>query len=298
MADLADAVEIAGSLGERFRQEPGPQTTRNHERRLNRHNIIGVCISATDYAGACDAIMAAAAAKRPLTVTALAVHGVMTGALSRQHSYRLNALDLVLPDGQPVRWALNLLFKTHLRDRVYGPSLMLHVCERAEMSGLSVGLYGNRPEVLEDLRLQLLTRFPRLRVAVAIPSRFGRVTPDEQAELARRIASSGADFLFVSLGCPRQEVWLYENRARLNIPLIAVGAAFDFHAKHLPQAPRCMQDRGLEWLFRLRHEPRRLWRRYVLLNPLFLTLLLLQLFGLHVARNPPPPHAIKYEGYA
>ncbi len=298
MADLADVVKDVASLGESPRHEPAAQPTRNDERRLSRHNVIGVCVSATDYAGACDVIMAAAVAKRPLTVTALAVHGVMTGALSRQHRYRLNALDMVLPDGQPVRWALNLLFKTHLRDRVYGPSLMLHVCERAEISGLSVGLYGNRPEVLDDLRLELLTRFPRLRVAIAIPSRFARVTPDEQAELARRIASTGADVLFVSLGCPRQEVWLYENRARLNMPLIAVGAAFDFHARRLPQAPRWMQDRGLEWLFRLFHEPHRLWRRYVLLNPLFLSLLALQFLGLRTPESVESGSIATYQGYA
>jgi N-acetylglucosaminyldiphosphoundecaprenol N-acetyl-beta-D-mannosaminyltransferase len=266
--------------------------------RFYRHKVIGVRVSAMDYASACEAITDAAAAKQALTVTALAVHGVMTGVLSRQHRYRLNALDMVLPDGQPVRWALNLLFRTNLRDRVYGPNLMLRICERAEMLGLSVGLYGNRPEVLEDLRLQLLTRFPRLRLAAVMPSRFARVSPDEQAELARRIAASGVDLLFVGLGCPRQEIWLYENRSQLDMPLIAVGAAFDFHAKRLSQAPGWMQDCGLEWLFRLWHEPRRLWRRYVLLNPLFLSLLALQFLGQLLTGRVESGESVQYEGYA
>jgi exopolysaccharide biosynthesis WecB/TagA/CpsF family protein len=266
--------------------------------RLANHDVIGVGVSAMDYAGACQAILQAAREKEPLTVTALAVHGVMTGVLSREHRQRLNALDMVLPDGQPVRWALNLLFGAALTDRVYGPTLMLRVCEGAAALGLSVGLYGNKPDVLEDLRRNLTARFPNLRVAVVMPSKFGRVSPDAQSELARRIGASGADLLFVGLGCPRQEVWLYENRAKLNMPTIAVGAAFDFHASRLPQAPRWMQDRGLEWLFRLRQEPRRLWRRYVLLNPLFVSLLALQWLGLRPRARDDRDHAVPYEGYA
>ncbi len=261
------------------------------------HSIIGVDIAVLDYAEACEAIIAAAAMKRSLTVTALAVHGVMTGVLSIDHRSRLNALDMALPDGQPVRWALNLVYRAGLRDRVYGPNLMLRVCAQAESLGLSVGLYGNRSEVLEDLRLNLQVRFPRLRLAAIIPSRFGRVSPDVQAELAQSLRATGADLMFVGLGCPRQEVWLFENRARLDMPLIAVGAAFDFHAKRAAQAPRWMQDSGLEWLFRLYHEPRRLWRRYVLLNPLFLCLLALQLLGLNRSRSVEPGD-VKYEGFA
>jgi len=195
--------------------------------RLSSHDVVGIGISAINYDGACEAIVAAAAAKQPLTVTALAVHGVMTGVLNPQHRQRLNALDMVLPDGQPVRWALNLLFQAGLPDRVYGPNLMLRVCERAAALGLSVGLYGSKPEVLEDLRRNLLARFPGLRLAAVMPSRFRRVSPGEQTDLARQIEASGADLLFVGLGCPRQEVWLYENRANLNMPTIAVGAGLD-----------------------------------------------------------------------
>jgi len=265
--------------------------------KLHNREIIGVGISSMDYAGACEAIVAAAAAKRPLTVTALAVHGVMTGALNRQHRQRLNTLDMVLPDGQPVRWALNLLFRAGLPDRVYGPNLMLRVCERAAAAGLSIGLYGSKPEVLDDLHRNLIVRFPTLRVATVMPSRFGRVSPDQQLEVARQIEANGTDILFVGLGCPRQEVWLYENRMKLNMPTIAVGAAFDFHAKRLAQAPRWMQDYGLEWLFRLWHEPRRLWRRYLLLNPLFVSLLALQFLGLHPASRA-DQDVVTYEGYA
>ena len=172
------------------------------ERHLRAHYLIGVKLIASDYNGVSEAIVTAAEAKRSLTVSALAVHGVMMGALDQQHKQRLNTLDINVPDGQPVRWALNLLFRADVRDRVYGPTLMLRICQRAEHLGLSVGLYGNRPEVLEDLRLQLLSRFPRLRLAAVLPSRFGKISPEEQAELAKSIAGSGADLLFVGLGLP------------------------------------------------------------------------------------------------
>ena len=266
--------------------------------RLNNWNVIGVGVSAMNYETACGEIMAAAVARQPLTVTALAVHGVMTGALDRQHRRRLNALDMVLPDGQPVRWALNLLFGTALSDRVYGPTLMLHVCEHAQMMRLSIGLYGNKQDVLNDLRRELLARFPDLSIKCATPSRFGRVLPEEQSLLASEIAASGVDILFIGLGCPRQETWLYENRNLLSMPMIAVGAAFDFHANRLAQAPRWMQDRGLEWLFRLWHEPRRLWQRYMLLNPLFVSLLALQFLGVHRVSQSDEGGAMPYEGYA
>ena len=213
--------------------------------------------------------------------------------LDRRHRRRLNELDMVLPDGQPVRWALNLLFHTALTDRVYGPNLMLRLCERAQAMGFSVGLYGNRPDVLEDLRANLLARFPALRLAALTPSRFGRVSREEQGAIARQIAASNTDLLFVSLGCPRQEIWLYENRPLLSMPMVAVGAAFDFHAKRLAQAPQWMQDRGLEWLYRLRQEPRRLWWRYAVLNPVFLGLLALQLLGLRQPRGKDEGGAIR-----
>lgn len=264
---------------------------------MRRRNLLGVEVCATDYAEACDAIRRAAEERRPFAVTALAVHGIMTGALDAAHRSRLNALDMVVPDGQPVRWGLNALYGDRLRDRVCGPQLMLDVCAMAQARGLAIGFYGNRRPVLDELERNLRARFPRLRVAAAIPSRFGRVAPEEQADLARQIEASGVQILFVGLGCPRQEVWVFENRLRLPLPILAVGAAFDFHANRLPLAPQWMQDRGLEWAFRLYHEPRRLWRRYLLLNPLYLTMLVAQKLGLRrVPANAGGP--VQYEGYA
>lgn len=241
-----------------------------------KKNVIGVRVNAVDYEAAVDQIISAAKVGQPLAVSALAVHGVMTGVLDQTHRYRLNHLDLVLPDGQPVRWALNWLHRANLSDRVYGPTLMLKVCQEAAKQGLSIYLYGSRPEVINNLEENLGATFPALQIAGSQPSRFRQVSFEEKLQIAQQIRRSGATITFVGLGCPRQETWVYEYRELLPMPLLAVGAAFDFHAGLLPQAPAGMQKHGLEWLYRLMQEPKRLWKRYAYLNPLFLWYLMLQ----------------------
>ncbi len=265
---------------------------------MRNHPLLGVNVCATDYAETCEAVRHAATLGQRLTVTALAVHGVMTGALDAGHRRRLNALDVVLPDGQPVRWGLNLLFGEGLRDTVCGPELTLRVCRMCADEGLPVAFYGSRPEVLADLSANLVAQFPGLQVAAATPSRFKRVTKREQTAIARTIRESGAKVLFVGLGCPRQEVWLYENRTLLKMPMLAVGAAFDFHAKRLPMAPRWMRDNGLEWSYRLAQEPRRLWRRYLYLNPLYLLMLAAQKLRLRRVDPGRDGSPASFEGYA
>jgi N-acetylglucosaminyldiphosphoundecaprenol N-acetyl-beta-D-mannosaminyltransferase len=244
---------------------------------FGKQNILGVGINAVDYEAAVEKIISAARDKRPFAVSALAVHGVMTGALDAVHRHRLNKLDLVVPDGQPVRWAINWLYKIKLPDRVYGPTLTLRVCERAAQEGLSIYLYGSREDVLKKFKENLQKKFPRLRIAGSQPSLFRQVTADEQAEIAESIHQSGASIVLVGLGCPRQETWVFENRELISMPLLAVGAAFDFHAGTVSQAPAWFQKRGLEWLYRFVQEPRRLWKRYALLNPLYLALVALQM---------------------
>ncbi len=244
---------------------------------FGKQNVLGVGIDAIDYDTATDRITQAAVDKKPLAVSALAVHGVMTGALDAEHRYRLNHLDIVVPDGQPVRWAMKWLYGVVLPDRVYGPELTLRVCERAASEGLSIYLYGSRDEVLARLKTNLVMKFPDLKIAGSQPSRFRSVTADEQAEIAETIRSSGASIVLVGLGCPRQETWVFEYRDLLSMPLMAVGAAFDFHAGLMSQAPSWMQKRGLEWLYRFVQEPRRLWERYTKLNVLYIVYLALQL---------------------
>ena len=243
---------------------------------LGKKNILGVMIDAVDYDGASAKILAAAHDQRPFAVTALAVHGVMTGALDPEHRYRLNELDLVVADGQPVRWAIRWLYGHDLPDRVYGPELTLRVCEKAASEGLPIYLYGSTPEVLARFSESLCRRFPSLKIAGGQPSRFKQITGAEQAEIAESILASGAKLVLVGLGCPRQETWVFENRKLLSMPALAVGAAFDFHAGTVSQAPKWLQSRGLEWFYRFVQEPRRLWKRYALLNPLYLILVGLQ----------------------
>lgn len=244
-----------------------------------RRNVLGVGVDVVDYEGAVARVIAAAHERRPLGVTALAVHGVMTGVQDPVQRHRLNCLDLVCPDGQPVRWALNLLHRARLRDRVYGPTLTLEVCRAAAREGLPIYLYGSRPETVEALAANLVQRFPELQIAGSSPSLFRQTSAEEKSAIVERIRASGAAITFVGLGCPRQETWAYEYAPALEMPVLAVGAAFDFHAGTLAQAPGWMQRRGLEWLFRLLEEPRRLWRRYLLLNPQYVALLALQALG-------------------
>lgn len=244
-----------------------------------RHPVAGVAIDAVDYDVALSRILDAARDRRFLGVSALAVHGVMTGHDDPEHRARLSALDLVVPDGQPVRWALNALHGTDLGDRVYGPELTLRVCDAAAAAGLPVYLYGSTPEVLHDLEANLRTRFPALSIAGSRPSLFRPASEAEQRQIAAEIVASGSRICLVGLGCPRQEVFVYEHRDLLPMPTLAVGAAFDFHAGRLAQAPRWMQDRGLEWLYRLAREPRRLARRYLVLNPRFVLAVAAQRLG-------------------
>ena len=258
-----------------------------------KHNLLGIRISAVDYAAAVEQIIQAAHARRSFGVSALAVHGVMTGVQDAAHAYRLNHLDLVVPDGQPVRWALNLIYKTRLPDRVYGPNLTLKVCARAAAEGLPIYLYGSREDVLARLCANLTAAYPQLRIAGMQPSKFRQVSAEEECAIIEQIEGSGAAIVLVGLGCPRQEVWVYEHLGRLSMPMLAVGAAFDFHAGTLSQAPAALQRAGLEWAYRLVCEPRRLWRRYLLLNPQYVYLVTLQ--ALHLRDFPPqtttPPNA-------
>jgi len=254
-----------------------------------RFNILGVGVHALDYQQATACIVDAAREKRPFAVTALAVHGVMTGRDDPNQRTRLNRLDLITPDGQPVRWALNWLHKTKLTDRVYGPFLTLRVCERAAAEGLSIFLYGSDSDTLAALSDTLQQRCPGLRIAGARPSRFRPATEAEWAEDVAALRASDADIIFCGLGCPRQETWVYEMRAHIDRPLVAVGAAFSFWSGRQPMAPEWMQCAGLEWLFRLSREPLRLWRRYLILNPRYLAGIIRQKLSPRAFESPTAP---------
>ena len=212
----------------------------------------------------------------------LNVHSVMTARFDRRLAAMLNSADVGTPDGMPLVWALRSLGMP-AQTRVYGPDLMMALCDQAARLGHRIYLYGGREETLPRLRAALLRQFPALRIAGMHAPPFRSLTPEEDEAAVRDIRASGADIVFVGTGMPKQERWMYEHRHLLpGVVMLGVGAAFDFHAGRIRQAPSWMQKAGLEWLFRLCMEPARLWRRYVVFNPLFLGLWLLERTGILV----------------
>lgn len=232
-------------------------------------NVLGIGISATNYDEVVQIVIDKAKNRKPLAVTALAVHGLTFGSLHRYFGDRLRQFDIVAPDGQPIRWAMNALSGVGLKERVYGPTLMLKICERAAIEQVPIYLYGSYSYVLDALKLNLLKTIPELQIAGMKQSLFRTLTKEEDQEHILQIRNSGAGIVFVGLGCPLQENWIFEHRLKISLPLIAVGAAFDFHAENKPQAPYLLQKYGFEWLFRLISEPHRLWRRYLIYNSIF-----------------------------
>ena len=224
----------------------------------------------TDYAAVIAWIDAMIASDCPGSLSAAAVHLVMRAQEDADVLGAVLATTLVVPDGQPLVWALRALGH-RAATRVYGPELMTRYCEHAAQTGTPVYLYGGRNDAaLVELAVALRTRHPGLAIAGAHASPFRELSAEEDEADAARIDASGAAVVWVGTGQPRQEQWMARMRARLAAPmLIAVGAAFDFHAGLVPQAPAWMGSHGLEWSYRLAREPRRLWRRYARYNPRF-----------------------------
>jgi len=252
---------------------------------VNYLNLFGVRYAATDYAEAGRIILQKSLSREPFAVTALAVHGLIESYRNNQLKEQINSIDLVLPDGQPIRWALNVFHQADLRDRVYGPTLMLKLAEQAARAGLSIFLYGSKQETLDRLSTSLRSQFPNLEIAGMQADRFRESTEEERRSDIETINRSGARLIFVGRGCPRQEKWIATHKHDIRGVLIAVGAAFDFHAGTVRQAPMWMQERGLEWLFRFFQEPGRLWKRYLVTNSWFLFLFFKQLIVMPFQRN-------------
>lgn len=231
--------------------------------------VMGVGVSRTDYAEAAETIVAASRQRQSAVVSCHPVAGIVAAMRDAELRRRVNSFEMITPDGQPVRWAMNWLRSAGLRERVYGPQLMLEVCRRAAACDVGVYLYGATPEVVERLKANLAAQFPGLKICGAESPPFRPLTPEEDAATVERFNRSGAGIVFLGLGCPKQDHFAYEHRSRVRAVQICVGAAFDFHAGVKPMAPRWMQRSGLEWLFRLWCEPRRLWRRYLGANSYF-----------------------------
>jgi exopolysaccharide biosynthesis WecB/TagA/CpsF family protein len=237
-----------------------------------RHEIFGTRVSATNYREVVEAVLKAAEAGQPAMVDFMSAHGLTTAARDPAYRRRLNDFDILAPDGQPVRWALNHFHEAGLSDRVYGPELMRRLCKSAAERGVSIYLYGSSQKVIEALSRRLLEWFPKLIIAGAESPPFRPLIAEEDAEAVARINRSGAKLLFIGISSPKQEVFAHEHRNRIRPVQLCVGAAFDFHAGTKRMAPPWMQRRGMEWLFRLTQEPGRLWKRYLVVNTTYLLL--------------------------
>lgn len=248
----------------------------------SKQPIIGVGISQTSYSEVVELCRSWASERAKSThldahyICVTSVHGIITAHDDPAFAKILNAADIATPDGMPIVWALRS-FGSPKQQRVYGPTLMLELCRSAAIHHHRIFLYGGRRDTLAHLSTRLQQRFPGLVIAGAYAPPFRPPNETEQAEVRQRILQSNADIVFIGISTPKQEQWMYDNRAYLpGATLIGVGAAFDFHAGHIKQAPPWMQRTGLEWLFRLTKEPGRLWKRYLLVTPRFLPLWLKQ----------------------
>jgi N-acetylglucosaminyldiphosphoundecaprenol N-acetyl-beta-D-mannosaminyltransferase len=251
-------------------------------------DVLGVPLALTDYERTMDWMDATIDAGGKGYVCVAAVHTVMACREDPELRAAVMASDLTVPDGQPLVWAMNALGHA-VSSRVYGPDLMARYCERATRTGTRMFLYGGRNQgALVQLALNLRQEHPGLQIVGGYAPPFRALTSHEEDAVVDEINRSGADVVWVGIGVPKQEKWMAAMRDRLDAPvLVGVGAAFDFHAGLVAQAPPWIQALGMEWAYRLSREPRRLWRRYLRYNPRFVTGFGLQwLQGLMRGRRP------------
>lgn len=233
--------------------------------------VIGIRVSKTTYGDAVVQVLEWGRAARSRYVCVANVHMLMEANDSAEFRKIVNEADLVTPDGMPLVWMMRLK-GVHGQPRVYGPTLMLHVLDAATRSGVPVGFYGGAPETLDLLIKRMQARYVGLNVAFSCSPPFRDLSSEEDADIVQKVRQSGARILFVGLGCPRQEMWMARHSGTIDAVMLGVGAAFDFLAGIKPQSPAWIQSLGLEWLFRLSTEPRRLWKRYLYYNPRFVLL--------------------------
>jgi N-acetylglucosaminyldiphosphoundecaprenol N-acetyl-beta-D-mannosaminyltransferase len=244
-----------------------------------RANVLGVGVSAVNLAQAIGLFEEWIAQNRRGYVCVTGVHGVMEAQRDPAFRKILNESLLITPDGMPTVWvgrAQGLLGM----DRVFGPDLMLGVCEMSRRKGYTHFLYGGQPGIAEKLRSALESKFPGLRVVGTYTPPFGPLSPEQESELLEQVAAVKPDFFWVGLSTPKQERWMAEFGSRLDTRiLVGVGAAFDFHTGGLQDAPEWVKRAGLQWLHRLKQEPKRLWKRYLMNNSAFLWKITLQMVG-------------------
>ncbi|MEA2737291.1 MAG: N-acetylglucosaminyldiphosphoundecaprenol N-acetyl-beta-D-mannosaminyltransferase [Acetobacteraceae bacterium] len=260
MAMLADSVALA---------------------RRTRRPVLGIPVDVLDWSEALDRIFHWAHCNESKIVCVCDVNSITQALRNPAHREAIASADMVTPDGAPVAW---LLRRKGYRDqgRISGPDLMLACCRRATEEGTPMLFYGSTPGTLLKLEQRLRTTFPGIKIVQSISPPFRTLSAEEDAAMVDRINASGAQIIWVGLGCPKQEVWLRSHKDRIRGVMAGVGAALDFHAGVVKRAPPWMQHHGLEWCYRILQDPRRLAKRYLVSNSIFL----LACFGLIWSSHP------------
>ena len=242
-----------------------------------RQEVLTIPIDVIGWNKAEEWIIAWGKRRQSRYVCVCAVHNVVTAKGNHEHGKIIRESDLATPDGMPVAWMLRALGFPK-QERINGPDLLWRLCRLLPKNNISGYFYGGSESTLKELNKRLSVAFPDLKIAGMMSPPYRELSEDEDEAHVRAINDSGAGVVFVCLGCPKQERWMFEHRGRINAVMIGVGAAFDYHAGTLTRAPLWMQKSGLEWLFRLAKEPKRLWKRYFVTNSLFILGALRQLF--------------------
>ena len=240
---------------------------------MKKFEILGVKISAINMEDACDIIRQAITSRKKIYISVCPVSTVMECLKDQKMLVSVNSATLATPDGMPVVWLGKMKGHSNIR-RVYGPDLMLEACKISAEKGFKNYFYGSSEQVLEKLQKKLKSVFSGLNITGLYSPSFSKLSESEDEEIIKMINNSDSDILWVGLGSPKQDIWMYEHRDKLSVPvMIGVGAAFDFISGTKKQAPKLVQKIGMEWLFRLISEPKRLWKRYFFGNAQFLYLI-------------------------
>ncbi|WP_436917660.1 WecB/TagA/CpsF family glycosyltransferase [Acinetobacter schindleri] len=234
-----------------------------------RQNVIGSPINQITWSDAVNTLALWGEQHESRVVCICNAHSVVTAKQDQEFNQVLKHADMSTPDGAPVAWMIKKV-SGQPQARINGPDLMLKYCEHAEKIGQSIYLYGGQESTLNILVDVLKSKYPNLKIAGYLSPPFRELNAEEKQKIIQDINNSGAHTVWVGLGCPKQEKWMHEHKGKINAVMVGVGAAFDYHAGTIKRAPKWMQNSGLEWFHRLCSEPKRLWRRYLVTNTLFI----------------------------
>ncbi len=246
---------------------------------LDRVRVVSLNVNVCDSGSITERVAELVAVENGGYLCFSTVHMVMESYDDPMYGEKVNAADMVIPDGMPLVWMQKLQGRRDA-SRTRANDMMIELCSVAESNDWSVGFYGAGQNVIDQIQAMAASAFPNLKVAYAFSPPFRPLSADEESDVKNKIAAAAPNLLFVGLGCPKQENWMAKNNPDLKCVMFGVGASFDFFAGNIKECPPWIGKLGLEWLFRLWQEPRRLWYRYLILNPRFIVQALLQLSGL------------------